>query len=94
SPPGPGVDIQLASPLDPSEHLDPSEQPLAVSAAYGNVDPVDAAELTAASISKSDSCKEVDNLVFGDVPLAAAPADGVELPVQETEGFTREKKRY
>ncbi|XP_074963535.1 transforming acidic coiled-coil-containing protein 2 isoform X3 [Phalacrocorax aristotelis] len=45
------------------------------------------------SVSKSDSCKEVDNLVFGDVPLAAAPADGVELPAQETEGFTREKKR-
>lgn len=32
----------MASPLDPSE------QPLAVSAAYGNVDAVDAAELTAA----------------------------------------------
>ncbi|XP_075011324.1 transforming acidic coiled-coil-containing protein 2 [Calonectris borealis] len=87
SPPGPGDDIQLASPLDPSE------QPLAVSAAYGNVDPVDAAELTAASTSKSESCKEVDNLVSGDVPLAAAPGDGVELPAQETEGFTREKKR-
>ncbi|XP_049666516.1 transforming acidic coiled-coil-containing protein 2 isoform X3 [Accipiter gentilis] len=87
SPPGPGDDIQLASPLDPSE------QPLAVSAAYGNVDPVDAAELTAASTSKPDSCKEVDNLVSEDVPLAAAPGDGVELPAQETEGFTREKKR-
>ncbi|KAM9285454.1 transforming acidic coiled-coil-containing protein 2 [Morus bassanus] len=93
SPPRPGDDIQLASPLDPSEHLDPSEQPLAVSAAYGNADPVDAAELTAASTSKSDSCKEVDNLVSGDVPLAAAPGDGVELPAQETEGSTREKKR-
>ncbi|KAM9611708.1 transforming acidic coiled-coil-containing protein 2 isoform 1-T1 [Morphnus guianensis] len=87
SPPGPGDDIQLASPLDPSE------QPLAVSAAYGNVDPVDAAELTAASASKPDSCKEVDNLVSEDVPLAAAPGDGVELPAQETEGFTREKRR-
>lgn len=42
SPSGPGDDIQLASPLDPSE------QPLAVSTVYGNVDPVDAAELTAA----------------------------------------------
>ncbi|KFV43119.1 hypothetical protein N328_11382, partial [Gavia stellata] len=88
SPPGPGDDIQLASPLDPSQ------QPLAVSATYGNVDPVDAAELTAASTSKSDSCKDVDNLISGDVPLAAAPGDGVELPAQETEGFTREKKRY
>ncbi|XP_075360524.1 transforming acidic coiled-coil-containing protein 2 isoform X3 [Mycteria americana] len=87
SPSGPGDDIQLASPLDPSE------QPLAVSAAYGNVDPADAAELTAASTSKSDSCNEVDNLVSGDVPLPAAPGDGVELPAQETEGFTREKKR-
>ncbi|GAB0191958.1 transforming acidic coiled-coil-containing protein 2 [Grus japonensis] len=87
SPSGPGDDIQLAS------LLDPSEQPLAVSTPYGNVDPVDAAELTAASASKSDSCKEVDNLVSGDVPLAAAPGDGVELPAQETEGFTREKKR-
>uniref|UniRef100_A0A663MXY4 Transforming acidic coiled-coil-containing protein C-terminal domain-containing protein n=1 Tax=Athene cunicularia TaxID=194338 RepID=A0A663MXY4_ATHCN len=87
SPSGPGDDIQLA-PL-----LDPSEQPLAVSAANGNVDPVDAAELTAASTSKPDSCKEVDYLISGDVPLAAAPGDGVELPAQETEGFTREKKR-
>ncbi|KAM6264705.1 transforming acidic coiled-coil-containing protein 2 isoform 9-T13 [Spheniscus humboldti] len=87
SPSGPGDDTQLASPLDPSE------QPLAVSTVYGNVDPVDAAELTAASTSKSDSCKEVDNLDSGDVPLAAAPGDGVELPAQETEGFTREKKR-
>ncbi|XP_072726963.1 transforming acidic coiled-coil-containing protein 2 isoform X4 [Ciconia boyciana] len=87
SPSGPGDDIQLASPLDPSE------QPLAVSAAYGNVDPADAAELTAASTSKSDSCNEVANLVSGDVPLAAVPGDGVELPAQETEGFTREKKR-
>ncbi|KAM6092289.1 transforming acidic coiled-coil-containing protein 2 isoform 3-T3 [Theristicus caerulescens] len=87
SPPGPGDDIQLASPLDPSE------RPLAVSAAYGNVDPADAAELTAASTSKSDSRKEVDTLVSGDVPLAAAPGDGVELPAQETEGFTREKNR-
>ncbi|XP_075613831.1 transforming acidic coiled-coil-containing protein 2 isoform X4 [Balearica regulorum gibbericeps] len=87
SPSGPGDDIQLAS------LLDPSEQPLAVSTPYGNVDPVDAAELTAASASKSDSCEEVDYLVSGDVPLAAAPGDGVELPAQETEGFTREKKR-
>ncbi|KAM6391124.1 transforming acidic coiled-coil-containing protein 2 isoform 4-T6 [Pluvialis apricaria] len=87
SPPGPGDDIQLASPLDPPE------QPLAVSAPCGNVDPVDAAELTAASTSKPDSCKEADNLTAGDVPLAAAPGDGVELPAQETESFTREKKR-
>ncbi|XP_009276204.1 PREDICTED: transforming acidic coiled-coil-containing protein 2 isoform X3 [Aptenodytes forsteri] len=137
SPSGPVDVIQLASPLDPSE------QPLAVSTVYGNVDPVDAAELTAARwqciirdqvvspsvrsrncifvllleddrlplsspadyilirdnmvssvhTSKSDSCKEVDNLDSGDVPLAAAPGDGVELPAQETEGFTREKKR-
>lgn len=42
SPPGPGDDTQLASPLHPSE------QPLAVSATYGTADPVDAAELTAA----------------------------------------------
>ncbi|XP_027651258.2 transforming acidic coiled-coil-containing protein 2 isoform X1 [Falco peregrinus] len=87
SPPGPGDDIQLASPLDPSE------QPLALPTAYGSVDPVDAAELTAASTSKPDSCEEVDKLVSEDVSLAAAPGDGVELPVQETEGFTREKKR-
>ncbi|KFQ86542.1 hypothetical protein N337_12581, partial [Phoenicopterus ruber ruber] len=88
SPSGPGDDTQLASPLDPSE------QPLAVSTAYGNAEPADAAELTAASTSKSDSCEEVDNLISGDVPLAAAPGDGVEPPAQETEGFTREKKRY
>lgn len=42
SPPGPGDDIQLAAALDPSE------QPLPVPAAYGNVEPGDAAELTAA----------------------------------------------
>lgn len=42
SPPGPGDDNQLASPLDPCEH------PLAVSAASGNAVPVGAAELTAA----------------------------------------------
>ncbi|XP_074446345.1 transforming acidic coiled-coil-containing protein 2 isoform X4 [Larus michahellis] len=87
SPPGPGDDTQLASPLHPSE------QPLAVSATYGTADPVDAAELTAASTSKLDSCKEADNLIPGDVPLAAAPGDGVELPARETEGFTRGKKR-
>ncbi|XP_014800774.1 PREDICTED: transforming acidic coiled-coil-containing protein 2 isoform X2 [Calidris pugnax] len=87
SPPGPGDDIQLASPLCPSE------QPLAVSATSGNADPVDAAELTVASTPKPDSCKEADNLIPGDVPLAPAPGDGVELPAQETEGFTREKKR-
>ncbi|KFV04426.1 hypothetical protein N340_04385, partial [Tauraco erythrolophus] len=88
SPSGPGDDTQLAS------LLDPSERPLAVSTTCGNVDPADAAELTAASSSGSDSCKEVDNLVSGDVPLAATPVDGVELPVQETEGFPRENKRY
>ncbi|KFP44879.1 hypothetical protein N324_12424, partial [Chlamydotis macqueenii] len=86
SPSGPGDDIQLAS------SLDPSERPLAVSAACGNVDPVDAAELTAASPSKPDSCKEVDNFVSEEVPLAVAPDDGVELPTQEAEGFTREKR--
>lgn len=42
SPPGPGDDIQLAAALDPSE------QPLPVPAAYGDVEPGDAAELTAA----------------------------------------------
>lgn len=42
SPPGPGDAIQLASPLDPSE------QPLPVTTALGNVEPLDAAELTAA----------------------------------------------
>ncbi|KFU94437.1 hypothetical protein M959_05921, partial [Chaetura pelagica] len=88
SPPGPGDDKQLTPPLDPSA------QPLPVPAAYGNVDPVDADELTAASTSKLDSCKEADHLVSGDEPLATAPGDGVELPAQETEGFTREKKRY
>ncbi|XP_014105695.1 PREDICTED: transforming acidic coiled-coil-containing protein 2 isoform X5 [Pseudopodoces humilis] len=84
---GPGDDNQLASPLDPCEH------PLAVSEAFGNAVPVGAAELTAASTSKPDSCKGVDNHVSEDVPLAVAPGDGVELPAQETKGFTREKKR-
>ncbi|KFO66202.1 hypothetical protein N302_08701, partial [Corvus brachyrhynchos] len=88
SPPGPGDANQLASPLDLCEH------PLAVPGALGNAVPVGAAELTAASTSKPDSCKEVDNHVSEDVPLAVAPGDGVELPAQETEGFTREKKRY
>ncbi|KFQ44886.1 hypothetical protein N333_12272, partial [Nestor notabilis] len=46
------------------------------------------------STSKPDSCGEVDNLVSEDVPLPAAPGDGVELPAEETKGFTREKKRY
>ncbi|XP_010293454.1 PREDICTED: transforming acidic coiled-coil-containing protein 2 [Phaethon lepturus] len=87
SPPGPGDDTQVASPLDPSE------QPFAVSTAYGIVEPVDVADLSAVNTSKSDSCKEVDNLVSGDAPLAVAPGDGVVLPAQETEGFTREKKR-
>ncbi|XP_015488492.1 transforming acidic coiled-coil-containing protein 2 isoform X1 [Parus major] len=87
SPPGPGDDNQLASPLDPCEH------PLAVSAAFGNAVPVGAAELTAASTSKTDSFKQVDNHISEDVPLAVAPGDGVELPAQETKGFTREKKR-
>ncbi|XP_051656322.1 transforming acidic coiled-coil-containing protein 2 isoform X3 [Manacus candei] len=87
SPPGPGDDTQLASPLDLSE------QPFAVPAASGNVGPVGAAELTPDSTSKPDSCKEVDNHISEDEPLAAAPGDDVELPAQETEGFTREKKR-
>ncbi|XP_042643675.1 transforming acidic coiled-coil-containing protein 2 isoform X2 [Tyto alba] len=87
SPSGPGDDIQLAS------LLDPSEQPLVVSVVNGNVDPVDAAELTAASTSKPDIGKEVDNLICKDILLATAPGDGVELPAQETEGSTHEKKR-
>ncbi|XP_066856560.1 transforming acidic coiled-coil-containing protein 2 isoform X5 [Anser cygnoides] len=87
SPPGPGDDIQLAAALDPSE------QPLPVPAAYGNVEPGDAAELTAASTSKPDSCDEADKLVSGDVPSAAAPGEGVELPPQESEGFAEEIKR-
>ncbi|XP_065495125.1 transforming acidic coiled-coil-containing protein 2 isoform X3 [Caloenas nicobarica] len=87
SPCGPGDDIQLASPLDPSE------EPFAVSTADGDVGPTDAAELTEASTPKPDSCEEVDSLVSGDVPSAAAPGDGVELPAQEAEGFAREKKR-
>ncbi|XP_025970751.2 transforming acidic coiled-coil-containing protein 2 isoform X3 [Dromaius novaehollandiae] len=90
SPPGPGDDIQLASPLDTSKQL------LAVSTACGNVDPLDAAELTAASTSKPDSCKEPDNLltvVSEDVPSVAAPGDVVEPAVEETEGFTEEIKR-
>ncbi|XP_027761994.1 transforming acidic coiled-coil-containing protein 2 isoform X2 [Empidonax traillii] len=87
SPPGPGDDTQLASPLDPSE------QPFPVPAASGNVGPVGAAELTPQSTSKPDSCREVDSPVSEDEPLAAAPGDGVELPAQETEVFTREKKR-
>ncbi|KFQ22691.1 hypothetical protein N331_02754, partial [Merops nubicus] len=88
SPPGPGDALQLASPLGPSE------QPLADSAARGDAEPVEAAELTAASTSKPDYCQEVDNFVSEDVPLAAASGDGVELPAQETGGFTREGKRY
>ncbi|KAM6265725.1 transforming acidic coiled-coil-containing protein 2 isoform 2-T2 [Porphyrio hochstetteri] len=51
------------------------------------------AGLPTESTSKPDSCKEVDNLVSGDVPLASVPGDGVEVPAQETEGFTRERKR-
>ncbi|RLW02271.1 hypothetical protein DV515_00007434 [Chloebia gouldiae] len=115
SPPGPGDDNQLASPLDPCEH------PSAVSAAFGNAVPVGAAELTAARLlslaifsvilaegfpalleaatvptpsNSTDSCKRVDNHVSEDAPLAVAPDDGVELPAQETKGFTREKKSY
>ncbi|OPJ84116.1 transforming acidic coiled-coil-containing protein 2 isoform D [Patagioenas fasciata monilis] len=84
---GPGDDIQLASPLDPSE------EPFAVSTADGDVGPTDAAELTEASTPKPDSCEEVDNVVSGDAPSSVAPGDGVELPAQEAEGFTREKKR-
>ncbi|XP_037997628.1 transforming acidic coiled-coil-containing protein 2 isoform X4 [Motacilla alba alba] len=87
SPAGPGDDNQLASPLDPCEH------PSAVSAAFGNAVPVGAAELTAASTSKPDSCKGVDDHISEDVPLAVTPGDGVELPAEETKGFTREKKR-
>ncbi|KAM9010601.1 transforming acidic coiled-coil-containing protein 2 isoform 2-T2 [Ara ararauna] len=87
SPPGPGDAIQSASPLDPSE------QPLPVTTAFGNAELLDAAELTAASASKPDNCRGVDNLVSEDVPLPAALGDGVELPAEETKGFTREKKR-
>ncbi|XP_065602440.1 transforming acidic coiled-coil-containing protein 2 isoform X5 [Cyrtonyx montezumae] len=88
SPPGPGDDIQLASALGPPE------QPQAVSSAYGNVEPVDAAELTAASTSKSDCCEEAAELVSGDdEPVAAAPAGGLELPPQEAESVTEEIKR-
>ncbi|XP_021255929.1 transforming acidic coiled-coil-containing protein 2 isoform X1 [Numida meleagris] len=87
SPPGPGDDIQLASALGPPE------QPQAVSTAYGNVEPVDAAELTAASASKPDSCEEAAGLVSGDVPVAAAPGGEVELPPQEAESVTKEIKR-
>lgn len=47
SPPGPGDDIQLASALGPPE------QPRAVSTAYGNVEPADAAELTSARYCES-----------------------------------------
>ncbi|XP_064000301.1 transforming acidic coiled-coil-containing protein 2 isoform X3 [Pogoniulus pusillus] len=82
---GAGDDTQLAPPLDPSE------QP--VSAAYGNVDPVGASELTAASTCTPSSCTAVDDLEPQDVPLAAAPAGAVELPAQQTEAFPREKKR-
>ncbi|OXB64456.1 hypothetical protein ASZ78_000132 [Callipepla squamata] len=87
SPPGPGDDIQLASTLGPPE------QTQAVSSAYGNVEPVDAAELTAASTSKSDCCEEAAELVSGDEPVAAAPAGGLELPPQEAESVTEEIKR-
>ncbi|XP_071605681.1 transforming acidic coiled-coil-containing protein 2 isoform X5 [Heliangelus exortis] len=87
SPPGPGDAKQLASPPDPSA------PPFPVSVASGDVEPVDVAELTAASTFKLDESKETDNLIPGDEPLAAAPADGVEVPAQATEGFSREKKR-
>ncbi|XP_053926763.1 transforming acidic coiled-coil-containing protein 2 isoform X4 [Cuculus canorus] len=43
--------------------------------------------------TRSDSSKEADNLCSGDVPLAAGPGDGVELPAPETEGFARDEKR-
>ncbi|XP_072726962.1 transforming acidic coiled-coil-containing protein 2 isoform X3 [Ciconia boyciana] len=65
SPSGPGDDIQLASPLDPSE------QPLAVSAAYGNVDPADAAELTAARSSDSEEAFETPEST---TPVKAPPS--------------------
>ncbi|XP_030309573.1 transforming acidic coiled-coil-containing protein 2 isoform X3 [Calypte anna] len=87
SPPGPGDAKQLASPPDPSA------PPFPVSVASGDVEPVDVAELTAASTFKLDKSKEADNLLPGDEPLAAAPADGVEVPAQAAEGFSREKKR-
>ncbi|POI23897.1 hypothetical protein CIB84_012355 [Bambusicola thoracicus] len=87
SPPGPGDDIQLASALGPPE------QPRAVSTAYGNVEPTDAAELTSASTSNPDSCEEAAGLVSGDVPVAAAPGGGVELPPQEAESVAEEIKR-
>uniref|UniRef100_A0A8C3PZ92 Transforming acidic coiled-coil containing protein 2 n=1 Tax=Chrysolophus pictus TaxID=9089 RepID=A0A8C3PZ92_CHRPC len=87
SPPGPGDDIQLASALGPPE------QPQAVSTAYGNVEPADAAELTAASTSKPDSCEEAAGLISGDVLVAAAPGGEVELPPQEAESVREEIKR-
>ncbi|KAM9379604.1 transforming acidic coiled-coil-containing protein 2 isoform 2-T2 [Phaethornis superciliosus] len=87
SPPGPGDARQLASPPDPSA------SPFPVSVAYGDVEPGDVAELTAASTFKLDKSKEAENLIPGDEPLAAAPAAGVEVPAQETEGLSREKKR-
>ncbi|XP_042719747.1 transforming acidic coiled-coil-containing protein 2 isoform X3 [Lagopus leucura] len=87
SPPGPGDDIQLASALGPPE------QAQAVSTAYGNVEPTDAAELTAASTSKPDSCEEAGGLVSGDVLVAAAPGGEVELPPEEAGSVTEEIKR-
>uniref|UniRef100_A0A8C5J6I9 Transforming acidic coiled-coil containing protein 2 n=1 Tax=Junco hyemalis TaxID=40217 RepID=A0A8C5J6I9_JUNHY len=51
------------------------------------------AGLPTESTSKPDSCEGIDKHVSEDVPLAVAPGDGVELPAEETKGFTREKKR-
>uniref|UniRef100_A0A8B9B8F6 Transforming acidic coiled-coil containing protein 2 n=1 Tax=Anser brachyrhynchus TaxID=132585 RepID=A0A8B9B8F6_9AVES len=65
SPPGPGDDIQLAAALDPSE------QPLPVPAAYGNVEPGDAAELTAARSSDSEEAFETPEST---TPVKAPPS--------------------
>ncbi|XP_042719750.1 transforming acidic coiled-coil-containing protein 2 isoform X6 [Lagopus leucura] len=65
SPPGPGDDIQLASALGPPE------QAQAVSTAYGNVEPTDAAELTAARSSDSEEAFETPEST---TPVKAPPS--------------------
>uniref|UniRef100_A0A8C6J5A7 Uncharacterized protein n=1 Tax=Melopsittacus undulatus TaxID=13146 RepID=A0A8C6J5A7_MELUD len=65
SPPGPGDAIQLASPPDPSE------QPLPVTTASGDVEPLDAAELTAARSSDSEEAFETPEST---TPVKAPPS--------------------
>ncbi|KAM8806387.1 transforming acidic coiled-coil-containing protein 2 [Eudromia elegans] len=66
SPPGPGDDPQLASPVDTSEQL------LAVSAPCGHVDPLDAAELTAPRCQCPGPCERELLREEGDAPCGGS----------------------